>query len=165
LLLRASPALVRVYDRDQLVAEHVRSWSRHRIAELPEHVRPILDRKRAARSAKSRDLLLALCAEGRAYLDGLLVAGRRVDQHLRQISELCDAHGRTVVAGAVAEALARGLFGAGYVEQLVLARSPKPAVATVPLDHAPALADVRVSPHSLEVYDDASLRRPRTTRD
>lgn len=165
LLLRATPANIRIYDRDELVAEHVRSWSRHRIFERPEHVRPILDRKRAARSAKSRDLLLALCVEGRAYLDGLLATGRRVDQHLRQIGELCDAHGRTVVAGAIAEALARGLFAAGYVEQLVLARSPKPAVAAVPLDHAPALADVRVSPHSLEVYDDASLRRPRTARD
>jgi len=165
LLLRASPHGIRIFDRDKLVAQHPRSWSRHRIIELPEHVRPILDRKRGARTAKSRDLLLALCPEGRAYLDGLLATGRRLDQHLAQLSELCDAHGRTTVAGAVTEALQRGLFGAGYVAQLVLARSPRPSAGPVPLDHAPALAEVRVSPHSLEVYDDASLRRPRTTRD
>lgn len=162
LLLRASPNLVRLFDKDALVAEHLRSWGRHRFFERPEHVRPILDRKRAARGAKNRDLLLALCAEGRAYLDGLLSTGRRLDLHLTRIADLCDAHGRTTVAAGIVEALARGLFGAGYVEQLLFARTAREPVATVPLDHAPELANVRVSPHSLEVYDDASLRRPRS---
>jgi transposase len=162
LLLRASPKLVRLFDKDELVAEHLRSWGRHRVFERPEHVRPILDRKRAARSAKNRDLLLSLCAEGRAYLDGLLSTGRRLDLHLTKIADLCDTHGRTTVAAAIAEALARDLFGAGYVEQLLRAPTFHDSVANVPLEHAPELANVRVSPHSLEVYDDASLRRPRS---
>lgn len=165
LVLRATPSNIRLFDRDLLVAEHVRSWARHRVFEQAGHVRPILERKRAARAAKGRDLLVGLCAEGRPYLDGLLATGRRLDLHLRQLADLCDAHGRTVVAAAVADALARGLFGAGYVEQLVRAKSPLPAVSPVPLDHAPALANVRVAPHSLEVYDDASLRCPRPPRD
>jgi hypothetical protein len=159
LLLRASPTRIRLFDKDLIVAEHPRSWGRHRVFEHPEHVRPILDWKRAARTAKHRDLLLSLCAEGRAYLDGLLSTGRRLDLHLARIADLCDLHDRTAVAAAVADALARGLFGGGYVEQLLRDRTVQHAVPQVPLDHAPELANVRVSPHSLEVYDDASLRR------
>jgi transposase len=162
LLLRASLRLVRLFDRDELVAEHLRSWGRHRVFERPEHVRTLLDRKRAARSAKNRDLLIALCDEGRAYLDGLLSTGRRLDLHLSRIADLCDTHGRTTVAAGIANALARGLFGAGYVEQLLRSRTARDPVANVPLDHAPELTSVRVAPHPLEVYDDASLRRPRS---
>ena len=159
LILRASPRLVRLFDKDLLVAEHLRSWGRHRVFELPAHVRPILDRKRAARGAKHRDLLIGLCTEGRAYLDGLLSTGRRLDVHLTRIADLCNAHGRTAVAACVVVALGRGLFGAGYVEQLLRSSTATEPISTVPLDHAPELANVHVFPHSLETYADAEILR------
>jgi transposase len=154
LLLRATASRIAVFDKDRLVAEHLRCYGRHRVIERPDHVRRLLERKRAASAVKSRDLLLALCAEGRPFLDGLLTRGRRLDAHLSRIAELVHQHGPAAVSAGIAKALEQGLFGAGYVEEFIRARSshPRPP-AEVSVPHRPVVAQTHVLPHRLEVYD------------
>lgn len=157
LLLRATASRVAVFDKEKLVAEHLRSYARHRVIEKPDHVRRLLERKRAASAVKSRDLLLALCAEGRPFLDGLLARGRRLDAHLSRIAELVHQHGPAAVASAIAQALEQRLFGAGYVEEFIRARDARPrSPAEVSVPHRPAVADTHVLPHRLDVYDSES---------
>jgi len=124
------------------------------VIEKPDHVRRLLERKRAASAVKSRDFLLALCDEGRPFLDGLLAHGRRLDAHLSRIAELVHQFGPAAVASGIAQALEHRLFGAGYVEELIRARDarPEPPVE-VSVPHRPVVADTHVLPHRLEVYD------------
>jgi len=154
LLLRATSSRISVFDKERLVAEHARCYGRHRVIEKPDHVRRLLERKRAASAVKSRDFLLALCDEGRPFLDGLLAHGRRLDAHLSRIAELVHQFGPAAVASGIAQALEHRLFGAGYVEELIRARDarPEPPVE-VSVPHRPVVADTHVLPHRLEVYD------------
>jgi len=153
LLLRATTSRVSVFDKDHLVAEHARCYGRHRVIEKPDHVRRLLERKRAASAVKSRDFLLALCQEGRPFLDGLLARGRRLDAHLSRIADLVHQHGPAAVAAGIAEAIEHRLFGAGYVEELIRARtSPRKPPGEVSVPHRPVVAETHVLPHRLDVY-------------
>jgi transposase len=152
LLLRADPFFVSVFDKDRTLAKHRRSYSRHRVIEEPNHVRALLDRKRAARAVKAKDLLLALCPEGTPFLEGLLVTGRRLDAHLTRLAEMVSVYGRTAVAGAVAKACGMGLFGAGYVEQFLCGQSAVPFTG-VSIPGHPEVEDTIILPHPLETYN------------
>lgn len=153
LLLRADPMRVQVFDKDRLVAEHNRCYGRHQVIEEPDHVRKLLERKRAARAVKARDVLTGLCPEGKPFLDGLLAQGRRLDAHLTTIYELVRVYGDTAVAGAVAKAVQLELFGAGYLEQLMRSSSEATPRAPVTVPGHPEVEQTVVSPHSLEVYE------------
>jgi len=50
---------MRLLDGDDVVARHARSWAKHQRIEDPEHRRELLEHKRAARTPKMRDRLLA----------------------------------------------------------------------------------------------------------
>jgi transposase len=152
LLLRADPFFVSVLDKDRVLAKHRRCYSRHRVIEEPNHVRALLDRKRAAKAVKARDLLLVLCPEGKPFLDGLLVTGRRLDAHLTRLAEMVPVYGRTAVAGAVAKACDMGLYGAGYVEQLLSGQNTAPFTGVSVPGH-PEVEDTIILPHSLETYN------------
>ena len=153
LLLRASPLGVRVFDKDRLVATHDRSYDRHQVIEEPGHIRRLLERKRAARAVKARDVLIGLCPEGKPFLDGLLSHGRRLDAHLTTIDELVHTYGNTAVAGAVAKAVQQDLFGAGYLEQLMRSSSEAAPRVPVTVPGHPEVEQTVVRPHSLEVYE------------
>lgn len=161
LILRATPTHVRLLDKDTCVAEHLRSYDRGHVEEKSDHLRNLFDRKRAASAVRARDVLLGLCAEARAFLDGLLAHGRRLDDQLDKLMELVGEHGRTEVAQAVATAVEQRLFSAGYVEELLLAKKQLPAPsATVSVPTRPEVERTLVLPHSLEVYDDDSSQEP-----
>jgi transposase len=153
LLLRGSPLQIRLFDKDRLAAQHERCYGRHQVIEEPDHVRRLLERKRAARAVKARDVLLDLCPEGKLFLEGLLRLGRRLDAHLTAIDALVHIYGDTAVAGAIAKAVQLELFAAGYLEQLLRGSSEPSPRTPVSVPGHPEVEQTVVRPHSLEVYE------------
>ena len=68
LTLKAYPDRLCLYHQDQLVAEHPRSYDRHRDFEKPEHVQELLAQRRQARAQQLLSRFLALSPQRRRVL-------------------------------------------------------------------------------------------------
>lgn len=154
LTLVASDDEVRLLDLDVVVARHPRSWAKHQRIEDPEHRRELLEHKRAARSPKGRERLLAEVAGMDALYARWIDVGRNVGLMTARVGKLLDLYGADVLTQAVAAVLARGLHDPGALalrceEVRRLAARPMP-VALELGEHVP---DRDVIPHDLETYD------------
>ena len=67
LTLKAYPDRLCLYHQDQLVAEHPRSYERHRDFEKPEHVQELLAQRRQARAQHLPSRFLALSPHAAEY--------------------------------------------------------------------------------------------------
>lgn len=163
LTLKADTFEVRVFDRDQQVAKHVRSYERGRLAENPAHYAGLLDAKKAAGAAKLTDRFLALAAGSepdrtalQTYLKGLLEGELNVHRHLAKAMELADLYGRTEVLGAVHRALEHGRFGSPYLHNIILqsrAKRGEPDPAQLAIPARPEWEELSVPERDLAGYD------------
>jgi hypothetical protein len=159
LTLVASDAEVRLLDGDEVVARHARSWAKHQRIEEPEHRRELLEHKRAARSPKMRDRLLAEIAGMDALYTRWVDVGRNIGLMTVRVGKLLELYGAEILAKAVADVLARGLHDPGALalrceEARRVANRPMPVV----LELGANVPDCDVVPHDLGKYD-----RPRRT--
>jgi transposase len=159
LTLVASDAEVRLLDGDDVVARHARSWAKHQRIEEPEHRRELLEHKRAARTPKMRDRLLAEIAGMEALYTRWVDVGRNIGLMTARVGKLLELYGAEILAKAVADVLARGLHDPGALalrceEERRIANRPMPVV----LELGAHVPDCDVVPHDLGQYD-----RPRRT--
>jgi hypothetical protein len=71
LTLKVTPGRLYLYHRDQLIAEHVRSYERHQDYERAEHVAELLAQRRQARAQQLLPRFLALSPKAAEYYRGL----------------------------------------------------------------------------------------------
>ncbi len=71
LTLKAYPDRLCLYHQDQLIAEHPRSYDRHRDFEKPEHVQELLSQRRQARAQQLLSRFLALSPHAAEYYQRL----------------------------------------------------------------------------------------------
>jgi len=123
LTLKASPDSVWIYDGDQEVATHNRSYGKHRDIENPEHTKAILATKPKARIDKDRDAFLGLGTLAHQFLKGFLDRGQgSPDFHIDKLLYLVEEHGATPVLGAMERAIEFGAFGADSVQNILQQR-------------------------------------------
>ena len=153
-MLVADDTSVKVYDGQEVVAEHVRCWGRNQPIEAPVHRAALLEQKRAAREAKGGDRLGAAIPGFEILQARWVEAGRNVGFMTAKALHLLDLYGVEILGAAAREAIARGTHDPGALAVLCEERR-RAADTPVPLDinlgaHVP---DREVIPHDLESYD------------
>ncbi|MFW6052247.1 MAG: IS21 family transposase [Myxococcota bacterium] len=147
---------VRVFDRQELVATHRRSWDKGQVVEDPAHLEALRQTKREARLHRGQERLVRAVPQAEALLNALGQRQRHLATAVDRLLRLLDEHGREELAVAVTEALAAGSPHPETV-RLVLDRRRRERQQTPPLPVAlpddPRVRDLVVVPHRLADYD------------
>lgn len=150
------------------IARHPRCWDRHRHTEDPAHIEKLLAQRKAARTPKARERLLAICPSARAYLHELARRKIHLSHEVQKLLRLVDTYGEADVGAAIARAVAERSYGARFVRALCdqarfargLAEPPEPIVTG-----NSAADDISVTPHAMESYDALFERKSTTAPD
>jgi len=147
---------VRVFDRQEIVATHRRSWDKGQVVEDPGHLEALWQAKRKARLHRGQDRLLRAVSQAEALLSALGQRQRHLATAVDRLLRMLDEHGREELAVAVAEALAAGSPHPETV-RLVLDRRRRERQQSPPVPVAlpddPRVRDLVVIPHKLADYD------------
>jgi len=134
LLLKLYPDRLCLYEGEKLVAEHLRSYDRGQDIENPEHVQPLLERKRRADEQHIVKRFLSLSPKAEIYYRQLAERKLSWRLHLRKIVALSDAYGSEKVASAIEDALFYQAFASDYIANILEQRErrlPEPGPLTL----------------------------------
>ena len=154
LLLKCYAERLCIYADEQLIATHPRSYERHRDFEDPEHVKELLDQRRAARSGKQLQTFLALCPGAEAFHRQMCERRFNAGTHVARILALEEIYGREKLVRALEDACELQAFSSEYLTNLLeqrarLAPQPGPLHLTRRAD----LLELELSAPDLGVYD------------
>ena len=154
--VRASSTRVRIFDSDELIAEHRRCHAKHQVVEEASHVAELVKEKRKARRHRAQERLLSTVPRSEALLTEIAARQRHLATAVTSLTLLLDRFGRAEMAVAVDEALAKGSPSVETV-QLILDRRRRarnePPRSAVELPDRPEIRDIAVTPHNLADYD------------
>jgi hypothetical protein len=122
LTLKADDQFVSIYDKDQLLAQHSRSYQKYQCIENPAHYKGLLRSKPKATYFKHRDALLALGDTARRYVEALAKTELHPFYQFKKIIGLIDLYGKTEVLGAMDHALHYHAMGHEYLSNIILAK-------------------------------------------
>lgn len=167
LSLVASDTTVRIFDPSAPLESpplvcHRRSYDQARRVDEPTHQEELLAMKRKARGASASARLVQAAAETEAFLDAAFVRGEHMGNLVQKLTRLLDDYGDKRFRAAIALALSRDTPRASSVAFLIeqQLRAEKSRVPLpVDLSRRPDLADLHVTPHQGETYDELSRRR------
>jgi transposase len=156
LVVRANSARVKIFDRDEMVAEHRRCWAKQQVVENPEHIAALVRDKRKASRHRAQERLLRVVPQCEALLAEIGRRQRHLATAVARLTQLLDLFGRHEMSIAVAEALAKGSPSVETV-QLILDRRRRarrqPPTTPVRLPNRPRIQAITVTPHDLAEYD------------
>ena len=147
---------VQVFDRQELITEHARSWDKHQVIEDPAHLEDLWKSKKKARVHRGQDRLLRAVPQAEELLSALARRQRHLATAVARLLRLLEAFGPGELQAAVAEALDKGSPHPETV-RLVLdrrrrQRQAKPPLA-IELPDDPRIKNLVVKPHRLADYD------------
>ncbi len=122
LTLKADDRFVSIYDKDQLLAQHPRSYQKYQRIEDLSHYKGLFPSKPKATYFKHRDALLALGETARRYVEALAKAELHPFYQFKKIIGLIDLYGKTEVLGAMDHALRYNAMGHEYLSNIILAK-------------------------------------------
>jgi transposase len=161
LTLKRFPDRLLVYDRDRLVAEHVRRYDRNQDYELPDHVAPLLVHRQQARDQKLFLRFLALSSQAHAYYQQLEQRRFNPRHHVQKIVALSELYGADAVARALADAFTYQAFSCEYIANLLQQRQqPPPEPGALHLTRQSDLLELELPAPDLSVYDPPSPPSP-----
>ena len=154
--LRVDLERIRIFDRQELIAEHARCWDKQQIVENPEHLQALWRAKHKARVHRGQDRLLRAVPQAEEMLRELARRQRHLATAIARLLRLLEAFGVQELKVAVAEALEQGSPHPETV-RLILdrrrqQRHAKPPIA-IELPDDPRVRDLVVTPHDLADYD------------
>jgi len=156
LTVLASLETVRIFDHQELVATHPRTFSRSEQIEDPEHVHALVETKRNARHSRGLDRLHHAVPQTRELMRRLAERGRNLGGSTATLLGLLDLYGAHEMSLAAREALEKDSPHPHSV-RLVLERRarqrnlPPPVPVRLPPD--PKIRNLVVKPHDLSGYD------------
>jgi transposase len=158
-VVMASLQTVRIMHRGEVVAEHERSFDRHRQIEDPEHIERLVEHKQQARSHRGMDRLTAAAPASRDLLTCLAQRGANLGTATARLLRLLEEFGGTRLEQAIREAIEKDIPHHHAVRQILerqsRAEGRKPTLpVTLPDD--PRVRDLTIRPHTLESYDELS---------
>jgi transposase len=122
LTLKADDQFVSVYDKDQLLAQHPRSYQKYQRVEDLSHYKGLLPSKPKATYFKNRDALLSLGETARRYVEALAKTELHPFYQFKKIIGLIDLYGKTEVLGAMDHALQYNAMGHEYLSNIIMAK-------------------------------------------
>jgi transposase len=154
---------VRIIDGATEIARHARSFDRGQRIGDPAHEEAVLASKRRAGGAVRSSRLLQAVPEYEDFLARAFERGESAYGQTRQLLELLERFGPRELRAAVQEAIARDTTRASSVAFIAKRRQRARGSSVshaVDLTRRPELADIHVSPHAPETYDDLSSFEP-----
>jgi transposase len=162
LVVRANLERVRVFDCQDLVGEHGRSFDHGQRIENPQHIEALVREKREARQGRATDRLDRAAPTSRELLVRLAERGENLGAATTALVRLLDRYGAAELDAAIEEAVRKEVFHPHAVrhvlEQRRRERDQLPPLP-VELPDDPRVRDLVVRPHALESYD--TLRQVR----
>jgi transposase len=147
---------VRIFDGNEVVATHARSFDRGEAIEDPAHLETLLQHKRKARLHRGMDRLYHAVPESQELLRRLAQRGANLGSATAALLRLLDTYGAAELESALDEALQKASPRAHDV-RLVLERRQHqrrtPLPLPVPLPDDPRVRELVVRPHALDAYD------------
>jgi hypothetical protein len=132
LTLKTDDQFVSVYDKDQLIAPHLRSFQKYQRIEDPSHYKGLLPSKPKATYFKHRDALLALGETARRYVEALAKTELHPFYQFIKIIGLMDLYGKTEVLQAMDHALRYKALGHEYLQNIILVNRRNRSCSTPP---------------------------------
>ena len=154
LLLKCFAARLCVYHGEKLIATHTRSYDRRQDFENPEHVKELLDQRRAARDAHLLLGFYAISARGEEYYHQLQERRLNPRQHVAKIMALQDTYGVDKLRRALDDAFEFQAFSSDYIANLLEQRerfTPKPG--PLHLTRRQDLLDLELAQADLSIYE------------
>jgi hypothetical protein len=143
-----------VYDKDQLVAEHVRRYERNQDYELPDHVAPLLLHRKKAREQKLFLRFLSLCPKAHDYYQQLEQRRLNPKHHVQKIVALSELYGPEAVARALEDAFTYQAFSCEYIANLLQQRQrPTAEPGALHLIRQQDLLELELPAPDLSIYD------------
>lgn len=154
LTLQLASDRLRLFDGQTLVAEHLRSFDRHRDYENPDHVRTLLDERRQARHQRIFLRFLALSPQATSYHAQLAERRLNVRHHVEKIVALAEIHGLEAVSRALEDAHELGAYSCEYIANLLEQRRRLlPEAGALHLTRASDLLELELPPPDLSPYE------------
>jgi transposase len=153
LILKAYPDRLCLYHQDQLVAEHPRSYERHRDFEKPEHVQELLAQRRQARAQHLLTRFMALSPHAAEYYQRLEEKRGNPRHHVQKIVALSEIYGVEKVQRALEDAWAYQAFSCEYIANLLEQRErPTAQPGALHLTRQQDLLDLDLPAPDLSLY-------------
>ena len=157
LLVLASLDTVRVFDGNEHVASHPRTFDRDAQVEEPSHVAALAMAKRHAREHRGMDRLHHAAPSSKKLLAEIARRGGNLGSVTWGLVRLLDAHGADAVEEAIAEAMDQDVPHLPAVRQILDRKrhergQPPPVAVALPED--PRVRDLVIRPHRLDDYED-----------
>ena len=156
LILLAEVDRIRIFDREELIAEHSRCWGKQQTIEDSRHISELWKAKGKARTHRSEERLLQAIPRAGELLEALAQRQRRLALAIEHLTELWQTFGVEETSAAIAEALEKGTPHPAAV-RLILDRRRQKRNAKPPLPielpDDPRIKNLFVKPHNLANYD------------
>ena len=157
------PERLAFYHHDQCVAEHVRSYERHRDFEHPEHARPLLEQRLKARDQQLLHRFLSLCPQAPDYYEQLQQRRLNARHHVQKILALLEIYGADKVTRALQDAHEHHAYSCEYVANILEQRArPLPEPGALHLTRASDLLELELPEPDLSVYDHNPNNQPQS---
>lgn len=148
------PERLAFYHQDQCVAEHARSYERHRDFEHPDHARPLLEQRLKARDQQLLHRFLALCPQAPEYYEQLQQRRLNARHHVQKILALLEIYGIEKVSRALQDAHDYRAYSCEYIANILEQRArPLPEPGALHLTRASDLLELDLPQPDLSVYD------------
>ncbi len=136
------------------MANHPRSYARYQDFENPDHVKELLDQRRAARDAKWLSNFYALHPRSEYYYQQLSVRNLNARIHVNKIVALSQIYGTEKVSRAIEDAIQSEAFSSQYIDNILQQRERHvPQPGPLHLTRRSDLLDLELSPADLSPYD------------
>ena len=154
LTLKLYTERLRLFDRETLVAEHVRSYERGRDFENPDHVRELMQLRAQARHHRLHLMFLRLSPQAETYHGHLAERRCNVRHHVQKIVALSEIYGAEVTGRALEDAHELGAYSCEYIANLLeQRRRPVPVAGALHLTRAGEALELDLPPPDLSLYD------------
>ena len=147
------PDEVIIISGEDLLARHQRSYDKDQQIEDPKHIQALVDRKKAAREHRYKDQLMTTIPCAKAFLIAAAAKGYVLATINRNLIEMLETHGATLLSQAMEKALEQGSPHPNSVRLALSKLLEKKSTTLV----GPYLQDrrarqVHVKPHDLSSY-------------
>ena len=155
LSMRVYPERILVYSNDQLIADHPRCYDRYKDFEHPDHVRPLLQKKRCVMKSKIMQQFMQISKLAEDYYNQLVRKRFNADHHIQKIVALSEIYGPEKVSLVLEDAYKLNAYSSEYIANILELRERKlPEVGALHLTHKQDLLDLEAQKPDLSVYED-----------
>jgi transposase len=146
-----------LYHQEQRVAEHVRSYERHRDFEHPDHAHPLLAQRQKAREQQLLSRFLSLCPQAPEYYAQLQQRRLNARHHVQKILALVEIYGADLVTRAIQDAAEYQAYSCEYIANILEQRQRKlPEPGALHLTRSSDLLELELPEPDLSIYDPQS---------